>query len=89
MKAHAKTCSEQLEEIWGNFKVELRWLPMTELAQIFFMAPCLSTLHSIFSGHVLLVQVPFHYEGTWGKNETGHGQKAVALCPNTTYIKCG
>ena len=35
MKAHAKTCSEQLEELWSNFKVELRWLPMTELTQFF------------------------------------------------------
>ncbi len=23
MKAYAKTCSEQLEELWSNFKVEL------------------------------------------------------------------
>ncbi len=35
MKARAKTCSEQLEELWSKFKVVLRWLPMTELTQFF------------------------------------------------------
>ena len=32
----AFTCSVQLEELWINFKVELRWLLITELTQIFF-----------------------------------------------------
>ena len=35
MKARAKTCLEQLEELRNNFKVELRWLPLTESTQIF------------------------------------------------------
>ena len=38
------------------FDVKL-WFPITESAQIFFMAPCMSTLHSIFSDHMPHVHV--------------------------------
>ena len=51
MKARAKTCSKQLEELWSNFKIKLQWVPNSESAQFFWCdsvcvsSTCLTTCH--------------------------------------------
>ena len=68
------TCLSPLahEQLRSNFKVQLRWLPLTESTQIFLCdSVCVSSNRKS------------------KKNWTGHGQKAAALWPITTYTKFG
>ena len=46
------------EQLRNNFKVELRWLPLTESTQIFFVTPCVS------STWVTTCHVPHVHVGT-------------------------
>ncbi len=53
--------------------------------------PLAQLQHEILDGGTQTQPNPAQANQKWPKtkNETGYGQKALALCPNTTYKKFG